>query len=112
MADHPPSNPHESDTGTTPGVAEALPKVPEPPRYAVLLHNDDYTTMEFVVEVLTTYFQKSEEQAVQIMLSVHKDGKGIAGTFTFEIAETKAHQATEAAREAGYPLKVTIEEIK
>ena len=100
--------PHESSDVA---VAEALPKVSEPPRYACILYNDDYTTMEFVVEVLNRFFGKSEDQAVQIMMRVHRDGRGVAGVYTHEVAETKAHLVTEYARSKNFPLKVEIEEV-
>jgi ATP-dependent Clp protease adaptor protein ClpS len=92
-------------------VAEARPKVSEPSRYACVLYNDDYTTMEFVVEVLFRFFGKSEEQAVHIMMRVHKEGRGVAGIYSHEVAETKAHLVTEYARSKKFPLKVEIEEV-
>ena len=88
---------------------EADPDVDEPKKYAVLLHNDDYTTMEFVIEVLERYFHKTKEQAFEIMLRVHKNGHGVAGLYSRDIAETKAHQVTELARSKGYPLLCTVE---
>lgn len=90
-------------------VEEARPRLQEPPRYAVVLHNDDYTSMEFVIEVLEMFFQKGREEAVQIMLRVHQQGKGVAGVYSHEIAETKAYQVREAARGRGYPLLCTVE---
>jgi ATP-dependent Clp protease adaptor protein ClpS len=90
-------------------VQEGKPKLKEPPKYAVLLHNDDYTTMEFVVEVLQRFFRKSGEEAMEIMLKVHNDGRGVAGIYSFEIAETKAAQVQELAKSRGFPLKCTIE---
>ncbi len=80
-----------------------------PPQYKVLLLNDDYTPMDFVVEVLTRYFRKSEPEAVRVMLAVHQQGRGVAGVYTREVAETKTAQVTAAARAEGYPLQVTIE---
>jgi ATP-dependent Clp protease adaptor protein ClpS len=90
-------------------VLEGLPKIAEPPRYAVVLHNDDYTTMECVVEILRKFFHLSADQAHLIMLRVHREGKGIAGIYSYEIAETKASQAMEFAKSRGYPLKCTVE---
>ena len=90
-------------------IKEGRPKVKEPPRFAVLLHNDDYTTMEFVIEILKRYFHKKEEEAMHITLRVHQQGKGIAGIFHLEIAETKALQVHEYARSRGFPLKCSIE---
>ncbi len=106
------SKPKPSDPGDT-GVAveEGRPQLKEPRRYAVLIHNDDYTTMEFVVEVLMRFFRKSNEEAVQITLRVHHEGKGLAGIFGHQIAETKAAQVAEYAKSQGFPLKASIEEV-
>ena len=81
----------------------------EPPMYKVLLHNDDYTTMEFVVEVLVYVFHKPMEAATLIMLNVHKQGVGICGTYPFEVAETKVDTVHLLAREKGFPLKCSME---
>jgi ATP-dependent Clp protease adaptor protein ClpS len=83
--------------------------VKNPKRYKVLLHNDDYTTMDFVVQVLVKFFRKSQTEATQIMLSVHHQGVGVCGTFPFEVAETKVMQVCEFAKSHGYPLKCTME---
>ena len=80
-----------------------------PPQYRVLLHNDDYTTMEFVVAVLERCFGRSRADAVRIMLEVHHRGVGVAGVFPREVAETKAVEASAAAQNAGMPLLVTTE---
>jgi len=93
-------------------VQEALPKVAEPPKFAVLLHNDDYTTMEFVVEVLTIDFSKPSTEAMALMLKVHEEGKAVAGVYSFDIAETKISIVTEKARKAGFPLKLTLEQVQ
>ncbi|RDI96748.1 ATP-dependent Clp protease adapter ClpS [Meiothermus sp. QL-1] len=77
--------------------------------YKVLLLNDDYTPMDFVVEVLMRYFRKSEPEAVRIMLQVHHAGVGVAGVYPFEIAETKVQQVVQAARREGHPLQCTLE---
>ncbi|HEX6642850.1 MAG TPA: ATP-dependent Clp protease adaptor ClpS [Thermoanaerobaculia bacterium] len=90
-------------------VAESKEKVEEPPLFRVLLHNDDYTTMEFVVWVLESVFNMGEEQAVQVMLNVHLRGTGTAGTYTYEIAEMKVEKTTALAREHEFPLLVTME---
>lgn len=82
----------------------------KPKRYKVLMHNDDYTSMEFVVEVLTTIFRKSEAEAVQLMHKIHTEGKAICGVYTLEIAETKVAQTIELARDNGFPLRCTMEE--
>jgi len=83
--------------------------IKEPPMYRVLLHNDDYTTMEFVVEVLITIFRKAPEAATQIMLSVHREGIGICGTYSYELAETKVDSVHLLAEEHGFPLKCSME---
>jgi ATP-dependent Clp protease adaptor protein ClpS len=90
-------------------VTHSEEEVTEPPLYTVLIHNDDYTTMEFVVEVLIYVFNKSVEEATQIMLSVHHQGVGVCGTFTYEVAETKVTAVTGMAREKGFPLKCSME---
>jgi len=90
-------------------IAESSEKVEEPPLFKVLLHNDDYTTMEFVVWVLESVFNMPAEQAVQVMLNVHLRGIGVAGIYTFEIAETKVERTIALAREQEYPLLVTME---
>jgi ATP-dependent Clp protease adaptor protein ClpS len=82
----------------------------EPRRYRVLLHNDDYTTMEFVVEVLVTIFHKNLEEATAIMLAVHERGLAVCGVYTEEIAETRISQVHEKARKAGFPLRCSMEE--
>ena len=92
-------------------VAEPQEKVDEPKLYKVLLHNDDYTTMEFVVWVLASVFNMSEEQAIQVMLNVHLRGIGVAGIYTFEIAETKVEKTIALAREQEFPLLATMEEV-
>lgn len=82
----------------------------EPSMYKVLLHNDDYTTMEFVVEVLMYVFHKSLEDATRIMLNVHERGIGVCGVYTYEVAETKVETVEVLARDKGFPLKCTMEE--
>jgi len=83
--------------------------VVRPRMYKVILHNDDYTTMEFVVSILMDIFHRSEAEAAQIMLSVHKKGTGLAGVYTREIAETKVTRVTELAAREEFPLKCTME---
>ncbi|MEO7189627.1 MAG: ATP-dependent Clp protease adaptor ClpS [Vicinamibacterales bacterium] len=82
----------------------------EPTLYKVVLLNDDYTTMEFVIQVLESIFQKSPAEAYQIMMHVHVNGRGIAGIYPWEVAETKAEAVIGLAREAGFPLKAVTEE--
>ena len=82
----------------------------EPPNFKVLLHNDDYTPRAFVVEMLLAVFNKSLDDATQLMWHVHNNGIGVCGIYPFEMAETKIAQATELARENGFPLKLTLEE--
>ena len=87
---------------------EVLIKYPK--KYKVYLHNDDYTSMDFVIDILITVFHKSYEEAEAIMIEVHKKEKGLCGAYTYEIAETKVVQVTKKAKESGFPLKVTMEE--
>lgn len=81
-----------------------------PRRYRVLLHNDDYTSMEFVVEILISIFYKNPQQAIAIMLNVHNKGRGVCGVYTAEVAETKVALVHDRARKAGYPLRCSMEE--
>lgn len=82
----------------------------DPKLFNVVLLNDDYTTMEFVLEILETLFQKSPAEAYRIMMHVHRNGRGLAGVYTWEVAETKADTVANLASQAGYPLRATIEE--
>ena len=91
-------------------ATETKKKLRKPPLYKVLLHNDDYTTKEFVVEILQYVFYKDTTEAVQIMLHVHKKGIGVAGVYTYELAETKVALVESLARQHEYPLKCTMEE--
>ena len=95
--------------GEQAAVAESATKLEKPPLFRVLLHNDDYTTMEFVVFVLQSVFQREDVEAVQIMLHVHRRGVGICGVYTFEVAETKVAQVIELARRHQHPLQCTME---
>jgi ATP-dependent Clp protease adaptor protein ClpS len=90
-------------------VAESQEKTTEPTLFKVLLHNDDYTTMEFVVWVLASVFNMPEEQAIQVMLNVHLQGIGVAGIYTFEVAEMKVEKTIALAREQEFPLLATME---
>ncbi len=86
--------------------------IDEPSMYRVMLHNDDYTPMEFVVEILMFVFNKTTDEAMQITLSVHRNGIGVCGVYTWEIAETKVETVAGLAGESGYPLKCSVEEDK
>ncbi len=90
-------------------VVKPRAKVKKPSMYKVLMLNDDYTPMEFVVHVLERYFGKSTEEATRIMLHVHQKGVGVCGVFTFEVAETKVNQTMELARKNQHPLQCTLE---
>lgn len=91
-------------------VTEEKQKTKKPPLYRVLLHNDDYTTMEFVVLVLKTVFRKTDPEARRIMMAVHQQGIGVAGVFTHEIAEAKINKVISLARAQEFPLLCTMEE--
>jgi len=85
-------------------------RLQEPKKYNVILHNDDFTTMEFVVKILTTIFRKSEADAQTLMLQVHNEGSAVAGTYSLDIAQSKTRRATSLARQEGFPLRLTIEQ--
>jgi ATP-dependent Clp protease adaptor protein ClpS len=91
-------------------VQEAKPKLKRPPLYRVVLINDDYTPMEFVVEVLETVFGMERNKATRVMLEVHTKGKGICGVYSYEIAETKVAQVTSIAQQQQHPLLCSMEE--
>ena len=96
------------DSGTI-VVTETKTKTKKPSMYKVLLLNDDYTPMEFVVHILERIFHKSHEEATQIMLHVHQKGIGVCGVYTYEIAETKVNQVVDTARRKQHPLQCTME---
>jgi len=102
----PPKRDGERQTGL---VLDERTRTKKPPMYKVLLHNDDYTTREFVVWVLQTVFHKNETDAIAIMSHVHNNGIGVAGVYTFEVAETKVTKTTQLARAHEYPLQLSIE---
>ena len=85
-------------------------KIKKPKNYKVIMHNDDYTTMEFVIEILVKIFNKSVIEAEKIMLDVHKKGRGVAGIYSYDIAITKVATAMSMAKSEGFPFKLTIEE--
>jgi ATP-dependent Clp protease adaptor protein ClpS len=91
-------------------LTQSETKVSKPPLYKVLLHNDDFTTMEFVVYILETVFGHPEDKAMQIMLQVHTRGIGVAGTYPYEVAEMKVAKTTALARASEFPLLCTMEE--
>jgi len=99
----------EGDSGVA--VQDAKPKLRRPPMYKVVLFNDDYTPMEFVVEVLEVFFGMNREKATQIMIRVHTQGKAVCGVYTRDVAETKAAQVNECARENEHPLLCEIEVV-
>jgi ATP-dependent Clp protease adaptor protein ClpS len=101
------ANDHENSTV----VERQTQKVKPPPMYQVVLLNDDYTPMEFVVVVLQEYFNKNLEAAVQIMLTVHHEGRGVCGIFSKDVASTKVDLVMAYARQAGHPLQCVMEEV-
>jgi ATP-dependent Clp protease adaptor protein ClpS len=92
-------------------VETARPKLAEPKKWAVFIHNDDYSTFDFVVEVLQKFFKKTLQEASEITVRVHHEGKGLAGVYTQEIAETKVAQVEELARDRGFPLRASAEPL-
>jgi ATP-dependent Clp protease adaptor protein ClpS len=103
------SNEYESKHDRGVAVEEVRPEVKPPPMYKVVLLNDDFTPMDFVVDVIQTFFAFDHDRATQIMLHVHTRGKGVCGIFTYEIAETKVAQVNEYARRHEHPLKCALE---
>ncbi len=97
------------DNGQTGVITKTAPKTKKPSMYKVLLLNDDYTPMEFVVHVIERFFGRSREEATRIMLHVHQKGVGICGVYTFEVAETKVTQVMDFARKHQHPLQCTME---
>ena len=104
------NRPEEPEGQTGLVVEEAAPETKQPPLFSVLLLNDDYTPMEFVVDVLERFFRMDRETATRVMLEVHMKGKGICGVFTFEIAETKVAQVMTYSRDNQHPLMCTLEQ--
>jgi ATP-dependent Clp protease adaptor protein ClpS len=102
-----PKSPDLSEQGDT--ATETRKKTAAPRRFKVVFHNDDFTTMEFVIAVLRQFFHKNEAEAVHIMLTVHQKGKAVAGVFTRDVAETKVSEVMKHARERGMPLMLTTE---
>ena len=110
MSEQEKNDPHRDGDGHDLAVAEARPKLKRPPLYRVILINDDYTPMEFVVEVLESIFSMERPKATRVMLEVHTKGKGICGVYNFEIAETKVAQVMSIAQQQQHPLLCTMEE--
>ena len=108
MSERNPADEHDRHQGIA--VEEEKPKLKRPPLYQVVLINDDFTPMEFVVEVLQTVFAMERNSATRVMLEVHTKGKGICGVYTYEIAETKVAQVTSIAQQQQHPLLCTMEE--
>jgi len=116
MASEPPKGPttpnppgRTGDDGDTGVAIKSRPKTKKPAMYKVLMLNDDYTPMEFVVHVLERFFSKTNDAATQIMLHVHQRGVGICGVYTLEVAETKVTQVMDLAKQHQHPLQCTIE---
>jgi ATP-dependent Clp protease adaptor protein ClpS len=109
VSSSPPDREGDDHEGGTDLVTEEAPKTSRPRRWCVVFYNDDYTPKWFVVIVLERFFRMTETTATAFMMSVHEQGRGIAGVYTRDIAETKAKQVTDFAREHGMPLKVTAE---
>ena len=101
---HDPTGIIQEDAGV-----QQKPRLQEPKLYRVILHNDHYTTMDFVVEVLVCVFQKTSAEAMQLMLDVHKKGAGLCGVFTYDVAQTKVDRVHAMARERQFPLKCSSE---
>lgn len=95
-------------SGTGTATRERV-RIEEPRRYKVLFHNDDFTTMEFVTEVLRVVFNKPADEAVTLMMKVHREGQAVVGVYSYDMAMTKAAQATSMARRDGFPLQITCE---
>ena len=100
----------DSRTHSSSSTAERV-KVKKPGRYRVIMLNDDYTSMEFVVSMLESVFGKNETDAINIMMSIHKSGRGVCGEYSLEIAQTKVAEVHQAARQNGFPLRCVIEEV-
>jgi len=90
-------------------ISDIEEEVTEPPMYKVLLHNDHFTTKEFVVSILVAVFQKSLDEATRLMWKIHRKGIGVCGVYPYEVAETKVNIVTSTARENGFPLQTTLE---
>lgn len=103
-------DPNDDKNGVGIAIQEAKPKLKRPPLYKVVLLNDDFTPMDFVIEILTEYFSMNEDKATQIMLQVHTQGVGVCGVFTKDVAETKVQIVNDYSRENHHPLMCEMEE--
>lgn len=101
------NNPNQG-TGTGAATKQKI-RIEEPRLYKVVFHNDDFTTMEFVTDVLRTVFNKAAEEAVVLMMKVHREGMAVIGVYSYDVAMTKASMATSMARKEGFPLNITCE---
>lgn len=108
MAHHEDGDEHGSERGV---ATKTRPKTKKPSQYKVILMNDDYTPMDFVIGILIGIFKRNQEEATKIMLAVHQNGIGICGIYSFEVAETKVGQVLDAAKRAAHPLKCTLEKV-
>jgi ATP-dependent Clp protease adaptor protein ClpS len=112
---HPPLVPDQfsqEDDGNSVVMERRTQKIAPPPMYQVVMLNDDFTPMEFVILVLQEFFSKDKEQATQIMLKIHLDGRGICGVYSRDVAATKVEQVLQAAQQAGHPLQAVSEPIE
>ena len=109
MSDRDNEGDHHTGGGSHAVIERARPRLRKPPMYRVIMLNDDFTPMEFVVEVLESYFSMAIEQATRVMMRVHTEGKAVCGTYTRDIAETKASQVNQYAKECDHPLLCEVE---
>ena len=107
-----PDHPSREDDGNSVVMERRTQKIAPPPMYQVVMLNDDFTPMEFVIVVLQEYFSKDKEQATQIMLKIHLDGRGVCGVYSRDVAATKVEQVLQAAQHAGHPLQAVSEPIE
>ena len=106
------TTPREDDGGDAVVMERLTQKIAPPPMYQVVMLNDDFTPMEFVILVLQEFFSKDKEQATQIMLKIHLDGRGVCGVYSRDVAATKVEQVLQAAQQAGHPLQAVSEPIE
>ena len=109
---YPNISPREDDGGDAVVMERLAQKIAPPPMYQVVMLNDDFTPMEFVILVLQEFFSKDQEQATQIMLQIHLEGRGVCGVYSRDVAATKVEQVLDAAKQAGHPLQAVSEPIE